>query len=107
METHDLPPPVGYVCAVTDPDGNVVEISHDQGVYATVQRVWGDGGSVFTGIVEELGRYEERDGERVRFGASVVLDDVGLGDSIAVNGACLTVVDVGDGGGRPTSATRP
>jgi catechol 2,3-dioxygenase-like lactoylglutathione lyase family enzyme len=40
-EPADLPPPVGYVCAVSDPDGNVVEISHNQGVYAKVQEVWG------------------------------------------------------------------
>ena len=39
----DLPPPVGYICAITDPDGNVIEISHNQGVYATVQEVWGAG----------------------------------------------------------------
>lgn len=36
-----LPPPVGYVCAVRDPDGNVIEISYGQGVYDTVQEVWG------------------------------------------------------------------
>lgn len=40
-EPTDLPPPVGFVCAVTDPDGNVVEISHDQGVHAKVAEVWG------------------------------------------------------------------
>lgn len=32
---------VGYVCALTDPDGNVVEISHDQKVFTTVRRLWG------------------------------------------------------------------
>jgi catechol 2,3-dioxygenase-like lactoylglutathione lyase family enzyme len=36
-----LPPPVGYVCALKDPDGNMVEFSYDQGVYATAQEVWG------------------------------------------------------------------
>jgi hypothetical protein len=36
-----MPPPVGYICAITDPDGNVIEISHDQGVYAKVHEVWG------------------------------------------------------------------
>ena len=36
-----MPPPIGYVCALSDPDGNVVEFSYDQGVYATVQQVWG------------------------------------------------------------------
>jgi catechol 2,3-dioxygenase-like lactoylglutathione lyase family enzyme len=38
---QDMPPPVGYICALTDPDGNVIEISHNQGVYDAVQRVWG------------------------------------------------------------------
>ncbi|MEZ5381080.1 MAG: riboflavin synthase [Microthrixaceae bacterium] len=52
---------------------------------------------MFTGIVEELGRLERRDGDRVRVGATLVLDDVSLGDSIAVNGCCLTVVAHGDG----------
>ncbi|HLM63672.1 MAG TPA: VOC family protein [Acidimicrobiales bacterium] len=44
-EPADMGPPVGYVCALEDPDGNVVEISHDQGVYATVERLWGGGTS--------------------------------------------------------------
>ena len=42
-EPVDLPPPVGYTCAISDPDGNVVEFSHDQGVYAAVQARWGVG----------------------------------------------------------------
>jgi len=29
-EPQDLPPPVGYLCAVTDPDGYVVEFSYGQ-----------------------------------------------------------------------------
>ncbi len=37
----DLPDPVGYVCAVRDPDGNVVEFSHDQGVYDKARQIWG------------------------------------------------------------------
>lgn len=36
-----LPPPVGYICMLRDPDGNLVEYSYDQGVYATARRVWG------------------------------------------------------------------
>ena len=51
---------------------------------------------MFTGIVEELGRFEGRAGARLRFGARVVLEDAALGDSISVNGACLTLVDRGD-----------
>ncbi len=48
---------------------------------------------MFTGIVEELGSIAARDGQRLRINAVTVLEDVGLGDSIAVNGCCLTVVD--------------
>ena len=40
-EPQQLPPPVGYVCALRDPDGNMVEFSHDQGVYAAVAEIWG------------------------------------------------------------------
>jgi catechol 2,3-dioxygenase-like lactoylglutathione lyase family enzyme len=29
-EAHELPPPVGYICALSDPDGNVVEYSFGQ-----------------------------------------------------------------------------
>ena len=44
-EPTDMPAPIGYICAITDPDGNVIEISHNQGVYAKVQEVWGGSGS--------------------------------------------------------------
>ena len=40
-EPRDMPDPIGYICAITDPDGNVIEISHNQGVYAKAQEVWG------------------------------------------------------------------
>ena len=53
--------------------------------------------SVFTGIVEELGRFDARDGMRVRIAATTVLEGAQLGDSIAVNGCCLTLVDQGPG----------
>jgi riboflavin synthase len=52
---------------------------------------------VFTGIVEELGRFRGCDGGRFTFEAGVVLEGTVVGDSIAVNGCCLTVVDAGDG----------
>jgi riboflavin synthase len=52
---------------------------------------------VFTGIVEELGRFEGRSGDRLRFTATTVLEGAGLGDSIAVNGCCLTLVEDGEG----------
>jgi riboflavin synthase len=52
---------------------------------------------MFTGIVEELGRVKERDGGRFTFGAATVLEDLKIGDSVAVNGCCLTVVEIGEG----------
>ncbi|MGB3410931.1 MAG: riboflavin synthase [Microthrixaceae bacterium] len=51
---------------------------------------------MFTGIVEELGHVESLDGPRLRLGADVVLGDISMGASIAVNGCCLTVVAWGD-----------
>ena len=50
---------------------------------------------MFTGIVEELGRLRGREGSRFVFGAEVVTDDAEIGGSIAVNGCCLTVVELG------------
>jgi riboflavin synthase len=56
---------------------------------------------VFTGIVEELGTVAEvvPVGESARFAirGPVVTADAGHGDSISVNGVCLTVVDNADG----------
>jgi riboflavin synthase len=51
---------------------------------------------MFTGIVEEVGHLQSLDHSVLRFSAAQVLDDVHLGDSIAVNGCCLTVVRWGD-----------
>jgi riboflavin synthase len=56
---------------------------------------------VFTGIVEEVGtlvvRDDQSDAAVLRIRADLVLQDVALGDSIAVNGVCLTVTGVEDG----------
>ena len=53
---------------------------------------------MFTGIIEELGRVRsvERRGEgvRMRVEACVVTGGTGEGDSIAVNGVCLTALEV-------------
>ena len=50
---------------------------------------------MFTGIVEETGivreAHDNGDGRRLVVGADVVLDDVAMGSSIAVDGCCLTV----------------
>ncbi|MGD0874468.1 MAG: riboflavin synthase [Acidimicrobiales bacterium] len=47
---------------------------------------------MFTGIIEELGTYVGHDGDRYTIGASLVLQGAKVGDSIAVNGCCMTVV---------------
>ena len=46
---------------------------------------------MFTGIVEEVGSVRSAGDGRLVIGASEVLSDVKVGDSISVNGACLTV----------------
>lgn len=52
---------------------------------------------MFTGIVEELGTVaaveDQGDAIRLTVRAATVLDDAALGDSIAVNGCCLTVAE--------------
>lgn len=54
---------------------------------------------MFTGIVEEIGRLKERGtaaaGAQFSFACRNVLEGTALGDSIAVNGVCLTVTDLG------------
>ena len=56
---------------------------------------------MFTGIVEELGEVvawsDLGDAARVTLRGPLVTSDVAAGDSIAVNGVCLTVVDAADG----------
>ncbi|MGN0949609.1 MAG: riboflavin synthase [Mitsuokella sp.] len=46
---------------------------------------------MFTGIIEELGTVERIGGGSLVIGAKKVLTDVQVGDSISVNGICLTV----------------
>src|ERR1700681_1565925 len=56
---------------------------------------------MFTGIIEELGHVlqVEKRGEdaRIVIEARTVTTDSGEGDSISVNGVCLTALDVGSG----------
>ncbi|TKA12521.1 riboflavin synthase [Actinacidiphila oryziradicis] len=56
---------------------------------------------MFTGIVEELGQVvaidDLGDASRFRLRGPVVTEGAKHGDSIAVNGVCLTVVDFGGG----------
>ena len=57
---------------------------------------------MFTGIVEELGTVEsveeQQDALRLSIRAGTVLEGTGLGDSISVNGCCLTVAERVEGG---------
>ncbi|MBK6749535.1 MAG: riboflavin synthase [Pyrinomonadaceae bacterium] len=53
---------------------------------------------MFTGLIEELGRVRSREpfagGERIKIAATLITSDISNGDSIAVNGVCLTALDV-------------
>ncbi len=57
---------------------------------------------MFTGIVEEQGKVEAFDrhksGARLLIGCARVLSDMTLGASIAVNGVCLTALDIREDG---------
>ena len=54
---------------------------------------------MFTGIIEEMGTVKalrrEAGAARISLSAATVLDGTVLGDSICVNGVCLTVVEMG------------
>src|SRR5579875_3640652 len=59
---------------------------------------------MFTGIVEEMGTLSAREDSpagagaaRLVFSAATVTDGTAIGDSVSVNGCCLTVVDLGPG----------
>ena len=55
---------------------------------------------MFTGIIEEIGKIKKIEtigpSARITISAKAILSDVHLGDSIAVNGICLTVTSFGD-----------
>ena len=52
---------------------------------------------MFTGIIEELGQIQEikirSSGMRFTISAKLVMDDLNIGDSISINGVCLTVTE--------------
>ena len=51
---------------------------------------------MFTGIIEEIGVVRETSSNRLTFEAHKVLEGTKAGDSMAVNGVCLTVTSLGD-----------
>ena len=52
---------------------------------------------MFTGIIEEVGKIISCAGGKICIQAKTVLEGTKLGDSIAVNGACLTVTSIKNG----------
>ena len=50
---------------------------------------------MFTGIVEEIGLIKSFDGANLKIECSKVLENTQIGDSIAINGCCQTVVSFG------------
>ena len=52
---------------------------------------------MFTGIVQEIGKTRENDNSSLTVEATTSLDGLREGDSIAVNGTCLTVNEIGSG----------
>ena len=48
---------------------------------------------MFTGIIEEVGKVLSASTAKLVISAPQVIDGIKLGDSIAINGACLTVTD--------------
>lgn len=49
---------------------------------------------MFTGIIEEIGKISSITKSTITIKSKTVLEDAKLGDSIAVNGVCLTIVDL-------------
>ena len=49
---------------------------------------------MFTGIVEEIGKIKSFNGEKLVVECKKVLENTQLGDSIAIDGCCQTVVDL-------------
>ena len=47
---------------------------------------------MFTGIVEELGRVVSREGARIVVRCPITASDAAIGDSVSIDGVCLTVV---------------
>lgn len=52
---------------------------------------------MFTGIIEELGKVLTITSNKITIECKLVLEDINLGDSIAINGVCLTVTKISSG----------
>jgi riboflavin synthase len=50
---------------------------------------------MFTGIIEEVGAISARSGANLTILARALLEGIAIGDSIAIDGACMTVAEFG------------
>ena len=66
---------------------------------------------MFTGLVEEVGQIRRigRKGEALvlNIGASAIMDDLKIGDSVSVNGVCLTATTLESGDLPQMSCLKP
>src|SRR5512147_3229175 len=51
---------------------------------------------MFTGIIEEVGAVSARNGANLTILAKTVLEGIAVGDSIAIDGACMTLAEFSD-----------
>ena len=49
---------------------------------------------MFTGIIEEIGKILSVTEQKIEIKAKTILENTSIGDSIAINGVCLTVTDI-------------
>ena len=50
---------------------------------------------MFTGLIEEVGKVKAINNKELHISCNKILDDSKIGDSIAVNGLCLTITNIG------------
>lgn len=51
---------------------------------------------MFTGLIEEIGKVKSFDGKILKIEANKVLEKTKIGDSIAINGCCQTVIELSE-----------
>jgi len=55
---------------------------------------------MFTGLIEEIGRIDKiipnKEGRGLQIDSNIVIEDIKLGDSVSVDGVCLSVTGIGN-----------
>ena len=55
---------------------------------------------MFTGLIEEIGRIDKiipnKEGRELQIDSNIVIEDIKLGDSVSVDGVCLSVTGIGN-----------